>query len=58
LTIEDLTGAGSELTVQAQGRADAASRTAQRAEGIDSEQVRMDAEDELWGGTLPTLPGP
>ena len=58
LTIEDLTGAGSEFAVQAQGRADAASRTARRAEGIDSEQVRMDAEGELWGGTLPTLPSP
>jgi conjugal transfer mating pair stabilization protein TraN len=58
LTIDNLTGAGSELAVQAQGRADVAARTAQRADGIDSEQVRLDAEDELWGGTLRTLPSP
>ena len=58
LTLEDLTGTGSELAVETLGRPDAADRTAQRAEGIDSEQVRMDAEDELWGGTLPTLPSP
>jgi conjugal transfer mating pair stabilization protein TraN len=56
LTIDDLTGAGSELAVQADGRPDAAARTIQRADGLDSEQVRMDAEGELWGDTLPALP--
>jgi conjugal transfer mating pair stabilization protein TraN len=58
LTLGDLTGAGSELAVETLGRPNAADRTAQRAAGIDSEQVRMDTEDELWGGTLPTLPSP
>jgi conjugal transfer mating pair stabilization protein TraN len=58
LTLEDLTGAGSELAVETLGRPDADDRTARRAEGIDSEQVRMDAEGELWSGTLSTLPSP
>ena len=55
LTIEELTGAGSVLSIE-RGRADASARSLQRAGGLDNEQTRIDAEDELWSGTLPTLP--
>ncbi|MFB1486878.1 MULTISPECIES: conjugal transfer protein TraN [unclassified Thiocapsa] len=56
LTVEDLTGAGSALTVRSEGRADAATRTVQRSDGLDSEEVRKEAESELWRETLPALP--
>jgi conjugal transfer mating pair stabilization protein TraN len=56
LTVDDLTGAGSALTVRSEGRADAATRTTQRIDGLDSEAVRNDAESELWRETLPALP--
>ena len=55
LTIDDLTGAGSDLSIHG-GRANAADRSIQRSDGLDSEQLRMDGEDELWGETLPALP--
>jgi hypothetical protein len=39
LTVEDLTDAGSPLAVQAVGRPDAATRTTQRSDGLDSEEA-------------------
>ena len=56
LTVEDLTGAGSPLAVHAVGRPDAATRSTQRSDGLDSEEVRKAAESELWRETLPALP--
>ena len=56
LTVEDLTGAGSPLAVHAVGRPDAATRSTQRSDGLDSEEVRKEAESELWRETLPALP--
>jgi len=40
--MEEPTGAGSVLSIGGG-----------RAGGLDSEQTRIDAEDELWSGTLP-----
>jgi conjugal transfer mating pair stabilization protein TraN len=56
LSIDALTGSGSALAVDGQ-RANAAQRGSQRVEGLDSEQLRLDAGSAAWGGVLPTLPG-
>jgi hypothetical protein len=55
LTLDDGTGARSKFALQSQRKEDGALPTAQRADGIDREQVRLDAADKLLGGTLSTL---
>ena len=47
LDLAALTGDGSVLNTG--GRLDAATRTLERSDGLDSGQIRQDAEDELWG---------
>jgi conjugal transfer mating pair stabilization protein TraN len=47
LNLAALTGDGSALNTG--GRLDAATRTLERSDGLDSGQIRQDAEDELWG---------
>lgn len=56
LTMDQLTGSGSELAIQGQGREDAATRSVRRTQGLDSDQLRQDSQYELWGGALNTLP--
>ncbi|HYN78698.1 MAG TPA: conjugal transfer protein TraN, partial [Lamprocystis sp. (in: g-proteobacteria)] len=56
LGIEALTGSGSALAVDGQ-RANAAQRGTERVDGLESEQLRLDAGRAAWGGVLPGLPG-
>ncbi|WP_295457855.1 conjugal transfer protein TraN [uncultured Thiodictyon sp.] len=55
LNIEDLTGTSSVLSTNGQ-RPNAAARSTQRTDGINSEQVRKDAAGGGWSATLPALP--
>lgn len=55
LDLEQLTGTGSEYDIANQ-REDAAERSNNRADGLDSDAARWDAENELWESTLPGLP--
>jgi conjugal transfer mating pair stabilization protein TraN len=55
LNQEALTGSGSAYDVGG-ARPTAAARSTTRAQGLDSDAARRDAEGELWGITLPALP--
>ena len=55
LNLDALTGAGSAYDVSGT-RPNAAARSDARAQGLDSDAARRDAEGELWGRTLPALP--
>ena len=55
LGIDALTGSGSALAVDGQ-RANAAQRSTERVEGLDAEQLRLDAGSAAWGGVLPGSP--
>jgi len=56
LGIDALTGSSSAFAVHGQ-RANAAQRSTERVDGLDAEQLRLDAESAAWGGVLPGLPG-
>jgi hypothetical protein len=55
LNQEALTGSGSAYDVGGT-RPTAAERSTTRAQGLDIDAARRDAEGELWGITLPALP--
>jgi conjugal transfer mating pair stabilization protein TraN len=55
LNLDALTGTGSALDVSG-ARPDAAARSQNRSDGLDSDSARREAETELWELTLPALP--
>jgi conjugal transfer mating pair stabilization protein TraN len=55
LDLDALTGNGSEFDLSG-ARPDAAARSQNRSDGLDTDAARREAETELWESTLPALP--